>query len=231
MTVLYLFVISGLRRGFTRPGTAVVVTALWAALATATLMISRNQILAIALASVALPFYLPQRVAVRSLGLGILLVGITVAVIWGSGDRVRSVFGVDIEEQLSYQLGRTVSTTWGTDKRATTPGDSLLARPFLLLDDAVDRWSPSPLVGTGFESATGGPRHSYHNDWLGILTSTGMLGFAAFALIAWRLFRLEPVLIVPFILPGLTNAFLFAPQHFILVMMLAGIVAARRHAE
>ena len=85
MTVLYLYVISGLRRGLVRPNTALVVTALWAALAMATLMISRNQILAILLASVALPFYLPKRVAVRSFGLGIVLVAITAAVIWGVG--------------------------------------------------------------------------------------------------------------------------------------------------
>lgn len=75
------------------------------------------------------------------------------------------------------------------------------------------------------------PASHYHNDWLTVLASAGAVGLAALALIVWRLFRLEAALVVPFLLPGLTNAFMFAPQHFMLLMVLAGVIVARRYAS
>lgn len=230
MTLLFLFVVVGVRRGFVRPSAAVVVTAFWTALMMATMMVSRNQMLAILLASVVLPFYLPRRVAIRSLGVGIVLIAITATVIWGSGDRLPSVLHVDMKRALTSGFGKAVQSTLAGDED-TDQADSLLTRPFLFFGQAVERWSHSPVVGTGFEPVDDFPTRGYHNDWLIILVSSGMVGLATLGVLVWLLFRLDPVLTVPFVLPGLTNAFITAPQHFILVMMVAGMVAARRYAR
>jgi hypothetical protein len=45
------------------------------------------------------------------------------------------------------------------------------------------------------------------------------------------LIRLDPLLGLPLILPGLTNSILAAPQHLVLLMLLAGIIAGRRFAQ
>ena len=67
-----------------------------------------------------------------------------------------------------------------------------------------------PILGTGLSIAGRGVfrGRGYHNDLLIVLAGGGIVGFLALICAIWRLFRLEPILILPFILPGLTNAFI-----------------------
>jgi hypothetical protein len=54
---------------------------------------------------------------------------------------------------------------------------------------------------------------------------------AAFIGIAFLLGRIEPLILVLFFVPGTTNSLIFAPQHFIGLMLLAGVLARRKERE
>ena len=55
-----------------------------------------------------------------------------------------------------------------------------------------------------------------------------MIGLAVLAIIVAFLTRIEIAFVLPFVLPGLTNAFIFAPSHLIMFMIIAGIVWRRK---
>ncbi len=118
-------------------------------------------------------------------------------------------------------------------KKPVSPEPQLhsVARPLANWGAAKERWVRSPIVGTGFEESTDVRTPQYHNDWLTVLVTSGLIGLAAFAILFVMLFRLDPVLAVPFVLPGMVNAFVYAPQHFMILMLVAGLVAARRLGE
>ena len=88
--------------------------------------------------------------------------------------------------------------------------DFFLRRPIKYLSRAVERWMKFPILGTGLAETTTGIFRSrgYHNDFLIVLAGGGIVGFLALICAIWRLFRLEAILILPFILPGLTNEFM-----------------------
>jgi hypothetical protein len=103
-----------------------------------------------------------------------------------------------------------------------------LARPLKNWRLSYDRWAISPIFGTGYQGSPKFPTPSYHNDWLTVFAASGLVGMAAFAFLGLKLVRIDPLLGVPLLLPGLTNAFLTAPQHFVLLMLLAGLIVSRR---
>jgi hypothetical protein len=100
-------------------------------------------------------------------------------------------------------------------------------RPFVGVPWATKRWSKSPLFGTGFESNAQIAVPWYHNDWLTVFATAGLIGIAAMVLICWRLFRIDPVLVVPFVFAATVNSFFYAPQHFSTLMLIAGLASAR----
>jgi hypothetical protein len=132
---------------------------------------------------------------------------------------------------LEYNPTKAIQHTFSRIADTSQPKNSFL-RPVRYLEPALNRWSASPLVGTGFDSSesellTG---TAYHNDWLAVLSASGFLGVLILAVIAYRLTRLDLILLIPFLLPGMTNSFIFAPSHFLLFMLLAGIMYRRRRA-
>jgi O-antigen ligase len=96
--------------------------------------------------------------------------------------------------------------------------DNSLKRPLILWNTAKNRIISSPLVGSGFnavESADAfpfdySPRY-YHNDWLRIIVTSGLIGFFSI-LIFIRNFVLpyDSLLIAPFVFPALTNTFILS---------------------
>jgi glycosyltransferase involved in cell wall biosynthesis len=104
---------------------------------------------------------------------------------------------------------------------------SPLARPFISWERARNRITDPVwmlLTGTGPEVS---PKHgslSYHNDWISMLVSGGILGLVSYAALVAYFGSVSLLLALPFFLPGVVNAFLFSPQFVILVSILAGIV-------
>ncbi|MEX2153560.1 MAG: hypothetical protein WD825_09490, partial [Gemmatimonadaceae bacterium] len=99
--------------------------------------------------------------------------------------------------------------------------DSGLLRPFRywIWGIASSRYYASPLFGTGGEIL------GYHNDWLIVLVSAGAIGITLYFIFVAYVAKIEPIYLVPFMLAGMTNAFLYAPQHFTLFMLLLGVTA------
>jgi hypothetical protein len=78
------------------------------------------------------------------------------------------------------------------------------------LRDALARWVKSPVLGTGLSETQQAPfgYRDYHNEFLVVLAGGGLFGIFALFVFIWQLYRLQPILILPFILPGITNGFL-----------------------
>jgi O-antigen ligase len=91
---------------------------------------------------------------------------------------------------------------------------------------AIENTGRSPIWGVGYDRSTGDVlnRVWYHSDLSEILVASGLLGLCAFLLMAYRLYMLSFVFIVPIILPGLTNAFLFTAQLAMIYFAFAGII-------
>jgi len=104
-------------------------------------------------------------------------------------------------------------------------------RPFIHYEEAADRIMKSPIFGTGYTANQGypfeHPTNRYHNDWLRITATSGLAGAAIMMLIIWKLsMKGGIIMLLPFILPGMTNTFLLnlpgALVYFLYVGLLWG---------
>ena len=94
------------------------------------------------------------------------------------------------------------------------------------IQNAINNFVYSPLFGVGSDRSNGKilNRTAYHNDWSEILVSTGFLGFLLYFIVAYRVYKLSVVLLVPFAFPGLTNAFIFSMQIAAFYFLFVGII-------
>jgi hypothetical protein len=129
----------------------------------------------------------------------------------------------------------TVVTNLGdADKRGSV--DEGAARPLLALNVAASRVSHSPLFGTGFGSAVAPPfdygTNYYHNDWLRLLATSGVIGIIAMLwLIARFAWPLGWPIVIPFVLPGLVNTFMLTLPAFIFFWFMVGVLRDKRQAR
>lgn len=108
---------------------------------------------------------------------------------------------------------------------------SNVLRPLLMLEKFAERFSYSPLVGSGFGIKSVSPFDymHYHNDWLLILASSGLIGFIFFLNIIVKIWKfLGWIVIYPFFLPGLTNSFISDIPSYLTFFFLVGAVASRK---
>jgi len=99
-----------------------------------------------------------------------------------------------------------------------------------LLPRAIARWMKSPIIGTGLAQVEGREPFGYrgfHNDFLIILATGGIVGLVAILILVYRIFRLNPILFLPFILPGLTNAFITAIPSALIYGLLIGFLVGK----
>jgi len=91
---------------------------------------------------------------------------------------------------------------------------------------ALDDFIFSPLFGNGSDRFTGSKlsETAYHNDWSEILVSTGILGILAFIIVVYRVSKLNYILILPFFIPGMTNAFMFTMQIVAFYFLFVGLI-------
>ena len=222
MTMLYLFFIAGVRHGFVKAGIPTLIVVVASVFGTIVILGSRNQFIAVSLltALLALPMLASRRRRIAAISVAVVVVSLIV---------FSAQLGRVAGSYVGYDPSAALRHTFGSISDSSDRTNSFL-RPVRGLEPALVRWSASPLVGTGFDSAD--VEHfgstAYHNDWLVVLVSSGLLGFFILAFIAYRLTRLDLILLIPFLLPGLTNSFLFAPSHLLLYLLLAGMVWQRR---
>lgn len=89
-------------------------------------------------------------------------------------------------------------------------------------------------IGVGFDGYWNGyneERFYFHNDYLILLTGLGYFGFGFYLYYIYCAYKIDRRLIMPFIVPALTNAFFFLPQAFILYNIVLARVIARRKMQ
>ena len=94
------------------------------------------------------------------------------------------------------------------------------------IEYALNNFLYSPIFGVGSDRSNGKTLNDtqYHNDWSEILVSTGFLGFLLYFIIVCRIYKLSVILLVPFIFPGMTNAFIFTMQLAAFYFLFVGII-------
>jgi hypothetical protein len=107
-----------------------------------------------------------------------------------------------------------------------------LARPLIGLVGAWDRFSTSPLVGTGFSVGQAYPfdfeTQYFHNDWFRLLVTSGPIGVAAMLWLIRRFcWPLGWPAIIPFVLPGLVNTFQLNIPAFMFYFFMVGVLRAK----
>ena len=224
-SLLVLFLYAGIKYGFVRARPWIVVAAVVAGGGVVLMLISRNQIVAFSiLALLILWSAAPQHRFRWTTALVAVLVALVVFAA-PLGGLLANTLGYDPIEKVN-RASRALTDT-------SRPKESIL-RPVADIGWALDRWQFSPIVGTGFDSVETEQLDlsgvAYHNDWLSVIVSSGLIGLAVFAVIVAVIARIDIALALPFVLPGATNAFIFAPSHFILFMVIAGLVWSRKRS-
>ena len=103
------------------------------------------------------------------------------------------------------------------------------ARPLVMLELAAQRFSYSPVFGTGFNAGNTSPFDEgtiyFHNDWLHLLITGGLVGFFVMLWIIKKfVWSINPVLIVPFLLPAMVNTFLLNMPTVIFYFYMIGLL-------
>jgi hypothetical protein len=114
---------------------------------------------------------------------------------------------------------------------SSSDDNDVLSRPLLMFDSFRDRFIESPIFGSSFDLTDFKPFNylHFHNDWLLLLVSTGVLGFLIYASIVFKIYKkLGIVAIFPFFLPGLTNSFIWAIPSYLVYFFLIGYVSIKR---
>ena len=95
---------------------------------------------------------------------------------------------------------------------------------------AYENFKISPLFGVGSDREDNIRINNiaYHNDFSEILVSTGLIGLIAYIYLIFWISKIELILIVPFLFPGLTNAFLFTMQIAAFYFMFVGIISKHK---
>ncbi len=94
----------------------------------------------------------------------------------------------------------------------------------------LDAFTTSPLsvlIGHGPEgkAGTGAIGLSFHNDYASLVVASGILGILVFLPLIRMVHKVSLVLLSPFILAAMSNAFILSPTHFVLFMIVLGIGA------
>jgi O-antigen ligase len=91
----------------------------------------------------------------------------------------------------------------------------------------------SPIFGVGSDRTSGIVLNNvwYHNDWLEMLVSTGILGFFLLLLIFIRVYKLNAALAIPFIFGGMTNSFIVTVQIVMFYFLFIGLIIKKTQYE
>jgi hypothetical protein len=221
MTILFIYFIGGVRHGFIKAGVPTILAVIVAVFATIVVLASRDQFIAASLLTLLL--VLPMLASHRHRA-----TAISVTVFMGLLVVASSQLGNIVGNYLEYNPSAVFQNRLSRSLESPASTDGLL-RPIRQLDAALARWSASPIVGSGFD-IRGKPfaTYSHHNDLLNILTSTGLIGVLILTILVFLLSRLDLILLVPFLFPGLTNSFILAPSNLLLFMLVAGMIYRRR---
>ena len=136
--------------------------------------------------------------------------------------------GFEKSDMLTYAISRITKTN---DEFLTSEDQTQgVKRPLIMFEYAKERFLFSPFVGTGFNLVENAypfnesPRY-FHNDWFRIIATSGFIGFICLLWVIYKFsYRFNPILLMPFILPGLTNTFLLSIPTVMFYFFMLGIL-------
>ena len=93
---------------------------------------------------------------------------------------------------------------------------------------AMQAFSYSPIIGSGFDRPDDGPLSSlkigYHNDWSYILVAGGLISICFLLMIVYKIWHVHPILALFFFIPGASHTLMFTMQIFCLYGIIWGII-------
>lgn len=159
-------------------------------------------------------------------GLGVFMM---ICLIWVS-TLLETQTGFAKAETIKYAFERITKTN---DELLSTEDENQgIRRPLILWENASSRFLQSPIFGSGFNAVDNSlafpfeysPRY-YHNDWLRIIVTGGFVGLIMFIWVLYKYaYSLSFLLIVPFILPALTNTFILSIPSFMFYFFMLRIL-------
>ncbi len=138
---------------------------------------------------------------------------------------------ISSSETIEYAFKR-FNGTFDTFLDKNTDDSQGINRPLLLFKTVEERFKYSPIFGTGFNHEISesyfpfdeSPRY-YHNDWFRLLITGGIITILIFLFVIYKYaLKLDIILIIPFILPGLTNTFILAIPSVMFYFFMLGIL-------
>lgn len=105
--------------------------------------------------------------------------------------------------------------------------DSSIMRPLVRWQKFEDRFIESPLFGSGYSERPVYPysRMHYHNDLFQLFVAGGLIGGIFYLVLIYRIYKYFGYLIIlPFILPGLTNSFIMAISVVNVYFFMLGVI-------
>lgn len=134
----------------------------------------------------------------------------------------------NVNENVRYGIDRLSTIGSATDVEGYETGEvDTIMRPFFRADVFWNRFKHSPIWGAGYSFGTAEnfikSANGYHNDWFRVLASTGLLGFACwFSLVKRAVKKTGLVILLPFLLAGLSNTFLQSTHALNVYFLLLG---------
>ena len=103
-----------------------------------------------------------------------------------------------------------------------------ILRPMHAFEKFKDRLLVSPIIGSGFSTIEHYPLDTepgFHNDWFRVLVTSGILGGLLLLLLIYRIHKgLGFLVLIPFVLPGMTNTFLRNIPAVIIYFLMLGVL-------
>jgi O-antigen ligase len=226
VNIIYLFVIVGVKAKFCKPPKGVkIFFFIVAPIILAILLGSRSELLVSCFYSIYLCWTLWGKKSLIFIGLigFVLIVSIFIL-----SSFLEKNTGIEKSDMLTYAISRITKTS---DEFLNTEDESQgFKRPLVKFEHVKNRFLFSPLVGTGFNQVGDtypfheSPRY-LHNDWFRIIATSGIIGFMSLLWFLYKFsYRFNPILLTPFILPGLTNTFLLSIPTIMFYFFMLGIL-------
>lgn len=141
-----------------------------------------------------------------------------------------------VSDKLFDNFSRILEIVQILDKSSPDEKSESVSRPLLFLDIAAGRAALSPIIGTGFSSSDTPPfdyvTEYFHNDWLRLLVTSGIVGVGLMLLIIARFcLPLGWPSVIPFIFPGMLNTFQLSIPAFIFYFFMIGALRAKLRAK
>ena len=226
VNVIYLFAIVCVKLNLCKPPKGIILfLCMIMPIILATILGSRSELLVSCFYSIYLSWHLWGTKSI----IYVLIIGfVLITLIYILSSVLEKNTRFEKSDMVAYAISRLTKT----NENFTTTQDPTqgVKRPLIMFEYAKGRFLYSPIVGTGFNLVENNfpfnesPRY-FHNDWFRIIATSGIIGFVSIIWFLYKFsFKLNPLLLTPFILPGLSNTFLLSIPSLMFYFFMLGVL-------